>query len=316
MLPTSPTSLDFLELNHQPNRKTDKMPAAYKAAEKAVIYKFVEITQADQKTAAKILKSHGWNVDSALNAYDLSSLINTLRFAYLSSSTAPQNSVLRSNLNTQFDALRDEPREYPDTIKIDGSMAYFQQLAVDLAGIEMLVVSELLNCPTIGEITREGFIDGWSKVGADTVSKQKTRITKIMKSLPSDHTTFTLVYKHTFPLGRADGKKALQLENATEFWRILFSSPSSPVRWSTPTTPWLDWWIAYLEAEHKKDVNKDLWDQTLKFAEECLKDEKLDWWDSENSAWPGVIDGFVERVYEKRPKDATADQEGDEMDYD
>lgn len=89
---------------------------------------------------------------------------------------------------------------------------------------------------------------------------------------------------------------------AIEYWRLLFSEPS--LEWSTSSTPWLDWWIEFLELRWKKSVNKDMWDQTLNFAIRTLDDESLKWW-SEDSAWPGVVDEFVQYVQkEKRGGDA------------
>ena len=80
---------------------------------------------------------------------------------------------------------------------------------------------------------------------------------------------------------------------ATEYWRLLFSEPS--VEWSTKSTPWLEWWIEFLQTKYKKSVNKDMWDQTMVFALKTLEDENLSFW-SEDSAWPGVIDEFVAYV--------------------
>jgi DCN1-like protein 1/2 len=40
-------------------------------------------------------------------------------------------------------------------------MSYLQQLEVDLEGMESLAVLEIIQAPTMGEITREGFVNGW-----------------------------------------------------------------------------------------------------------------------------------------------------------
>jgi DCN1-like protein 1/2 len=40
-------------------------------------------------------------------------------------------------------------------------MGYLQQLEVDLEGMESLAVLEIIQAPTMGEITREGFVNGW-----------------------------------------------------------------------------------------------------------------------------------------------------------
>ena len=40
-------------------------------------------------------------------------------------------------------------------------MRYFEQLEVDLEGMDFLAVSEIIQAPTMGSITREGFVNGW-----------------------------------------------------------------------------------------------------------------------------------------------------------
>ena len=57
-------------------------------------------------------------------------------------------------------------------------------------------------------------------------------------------------------------------------------------------------------------MNKDLWRQTLTFAEETVKDDTLGFW-SEESSWPSVIDDFVEWV--KTEKRAGGGANGDAM---
>jgi len=135
----------------------------------------------------------------------------------------------------------------------------------------------------------------------DTVQQRRASL-----SDPSFRPTFKSIYKHTFILARQSGQKAVALEAATEYWRLLLTSPS--LEWSSPNTPWLEWWLEFLSEKYKKSVNKDMWDQTLVFAEKTLGDEQLSFW-SEDSAWPGVIDEFVEYV----KTDRRAGQGGDAM---
>lgn len=40
-------------------------------------------------------------------------------------------------------------------------MSYLQQLDVDLEGMDSLAVLEIIQAPTMGEIAREGFVNGW-----------------------------------------------------------------------------------------------------------------------------------------------------------
>ena len=87
---------------------------------------------------------------------------------------------------------------------------------------------------------------------------------------------FRGVYKHTFKLALATGQKSLPLDVAMEYWRLLLQPPS--LSWySAPTStmpqpsPWLDWWLDYLETRWKKGVSKDMWEQTGKFVLKTLE---------------------------------------------
>lgn len=142
---------------------------------------------------------------------------------------------------------------------------------------------------------------------ADTLPKQQSQIASFRRSLPSNPSFFRKTYKSTFLLARLPSQKVLPLETAVEYWRLLFTSPS--LSWNTDSTPWLEWWIEYLESRWKKSISRDMWDQTGSFVVKCLEDESMGWW-SEEGAWPGVLDEFVGYVREKRGETAG----GSEMD--
>ena len=67
-----------------------------------------------------------------------------------------------------------------------------------------------------------------------------------------------------------------------------------------------------MEGKWKKAVNKDLWKQTLTFAEETMKDESLEFW-NEESSWPSVIDDFVAWVKTEKGRGGGV-PDGEEMD--
>ncbi|KAI9810537.1 MAG: Scaffold-type E3 ligase [Pycnora praestabilis] len=201
-------------------------------------------------------------------------------------------------LNKMFDGYRDAPIENPDVIGVDGSMKYLRDLDVSLDEVIVLAVSEALSSPTMGEFTRTGFLDGWKALGlADTLDKQQNCVHHMRLKLTTSPDLFKRVYRHTLILARTPPQRALPLDVAIEYWRLLFTEPS--VSWYTQTTPWLDWWIEYLEGSWKMGVNKDMWDMTYEFYIKSMADESMSWWD-ENGAWPGVLDEFVAFVKGKR----------------
>jgi DCN1-like protein 1/2 len=99
-------------------------------------------------------------------------------------------------------------------------------------------------------------------------------------------------------------------ENCVEVWKVLFSAPS--LNWRTPNNNWLELWINFVQKSSTKAINMDVWMQTLKFAEESLRDESLKWW-SEEASWPALVDEFVEHIREERGENGP--EELDEMEY-
>ncbi|EMC97902.1 hypothetical protein BAUCODRAFT_86079 [Baudoinia panamericana UAMH 10762] len=261
------------------------MPAAYNSQQKAAINEFVTVTQSDKSTAAKILKQHNWNVSAAANTF------------FTNSSGAPN--PMRNTLSKLFDKYRDDVVNEPDEININGTSNLLGDLQIPLDDVGALIFSEIVQSPSLGRITRDGFIEGWTEQSIDTTPRMRNVILQRKSALAQDKSVFKSVYNHTFTLALAQGAKTLPLEMAIEFWRMVFSPPSFD--WRTSNSPWLDWWLEFQQAKKTKAVNKDLWKQTLTFAEETMKDDTLSFW-SEESSWPSVIDEFVEWVKtEKRP---------------
>ena len=200
-------------------------------------------------------------------------------------------------------------------------MRYLGDLGVKLDEVVVLAVLGELSAPTMGELTRSGFVEGWKTHqyvfffsftryegtfslirvtplhSADTLHKQQSAIANFRRSLPATPDFFKRIYKSTFRLALTPGQKSLALDAAVEYWRLLLQPPS--VSWSSGKTPWLEWWVSYLEERWRKGVSRDMWDQTGVFILKSLEDESMSWW-TEDGAWPGVLDDFVAYVREKR----------------
>ncbi|KAL8793961.1 MAG: hypothetical protein Q9195_003474 [Heterodermia aff. obscurata] len=219
--------------------------------------------------------------------------------------SSPSSSGSTSQLNKLFEKYKDKSDPDADTIGIEGSMRYLGDLGVKLDEVVLLAVLTELSAPTMGELSRSGFVDGWRTRRATDINAQKATIRDLRRELPQPD-FFRRVYKHTFKLALASGQKSLPLDIAIEYWRLLLQAPS--INWYSPPTvttpqasPWLEWWLDYLESRWKKGVSRDMWEQTGKLVLKTLEEggETMGWW-SEDGAWPGVIDQFVEYVREKR----------------
>lgn len=122
---------------------------------------------------------------------------------------------------------------------------------------------------------------------------------RLRQSLRSDPELFRRVYRFCFPMSRMQGQRNVQFEIAKDQWAMFFGPGSGNFAANTATTPWLTYWIEYLEGRGKKPISKDLWNQFEVFVPTAKGDESLGWWDPAG-AWPGVIDEFVPFVLAKR----------------
>ena len=150
-------------------------------------------------------------------------------------------------------------------------------------------------------IPREGFVSGpFLEANCDTPAKITQHVSNQLLSAHGTMDQYKAVYNHTFTLLIEDRKKAIDLEQAADFWRILTDSETG-FAWVTKSgTDFLPLWLEFLNAKWSKAINRDLWRQTLAFMTKALQDESLSFW-SEESSWPSVIDDFVQWVrVEKR----------------
>lgn len=126
-----------------------------------------------------------------------------------------------------------------------------------------------------------------------------THAATLRKRIPTHPESFRKVYRFAFPLCRMQGQRNLTFEIASEQWQLFFTSANGGVEWNTATTPWLDWYIEFLESRNTRVVNKDLWEQTEVFLRKSLEDESFSWW-SADGAWPGALDDFVAYVQQDK----------------
>jgi DCN1-like protein 1/2 len=62
-----------------------------------------------------------------------------------------------------FDQYREDAKGEPDSVGIEGTMKYFMDTDVDLEGLESFAAHEIVQAPAMGEMSREGFVNGWQE---------------------------------------------------------------------------------------------------------------------------------------------------------
>jgi len=233
---------------------------------------------------------------------------------YRSGSNSSSVSPIIQNLGKRFDQYRDNPKESPDKIGIEGAQRYLTDLNVELDEVAHLALCDLLQCPSIGEFERDPFISGWRSISTsrkqyDTPASQAQYLDVIRKKLSTDTAYFKQVYRYAFKLAKPEGQRSVPMDSAIDFWNMFFRQGKGGIDWNTSSTNWLDLWCEFYESKSKRPVNKDLWNMVGELVLKTREPdgESLSWW-TEDGAWPMAIDDFVAFVKEKRKTD------GDSMD--
>ncbi|KAH0525780.1 hypothetical protein TsFJ059_009197 [Trichoderma semiorbis] len=262
------------------------MPPPSSAQQKVLLAQFVNLTGATERQATRYLKSTGYKLNEAVDAFYMNSASET---------KGP--SPLDAKLDSLFDSLRDDEADDKDQLELESTMGYLsEKLNVSLENAELFVVLELVQAPSVGEITRAGYIDGWKSSGAGASHQEHAaHVRKLISDLSRDTALFKKVYKYAFVAGREKDQKSLALDNALIYWSMLFSAPG--VEWKGKHD-WLDLWKTFLGEKWTRSVNRDMWNMILEFALKSVNDESLSFW-SEDGAWPSVIDDFVEWCRQK-----------------
>lgn len=224
--------------------------------------------------------------------------------SYLTSGSADNGRV--AAIEKAYDDLVTPSRgDTRDALSTETAIEYLESLDVNLENAEMFVVMELVQAPAVGEISRQGFVEGWKATDLTTFSNtaQKKLVRDRINTLASDPAYFKKVYRHAFIAGKEATQKALPVENATEYWKTLFAAPGKP--WVSASRDWGTLWQSFLAEKWSRSVNKDMWNMTLEFAYRTLDDENLTFY-SDQDSWPGVIDDFVawyRKLYPEEAKD-------------
>lgn len=180
-------------------------------------------------------------------------------------------------------------------------MGYLESMGVSGEKAELFVVLRTVRAPGFGQISRQGYTDGWkeTKVAA-TSTAHRQYVRERVAQMATDQALFKEVYRYAFTAGKDVDQKALQLDRAFVFWDMFLGDIKGPLRrhaWrgkgeAGEFIDWLALWKRFLTEKWTRSVNRDMWYQTLEFANKSMANASLSFW-SEDAAWPGVIDDFV-----------------------
>lgn len=190
--------------------------------------------------------------------------------------------------------------------------------------VASLALFDITSCKVFGEIEREAFITGWTAQPSspDSKDKQKSRIDALRKEIPKNRQLFTKVYRFSFNVLRPEGQRNIPVESSIDVWKMFFTTGrkgrEGGIQWKTASTDWLAWWLEFYGTKINRPVNKDLWNMVAELAFKTMEPggDTLEWW-SEDAAWPGAVDEFIQWARERKglpPPGTDEAEQGDSMD--
>jgi len=263
------------------------------------VAQFCTVTGASVKDAKKFLEAHT-RLDVAIDAYytNPNAFASTVR-------RKGDSTPSTSKLGQLFEKYKD-----PDDgdITVDGTIKFCEDLEVDPEDVVLLALAYELKSKQIGKWTRQGWIDGWKSIGADSIQSMKSALTRLRNQLGSDLSYFQKVYNHTFDFARSEGQRSLGVEFAQALWSLLLphgflggALAHVPLRDSDNDSnmdgregfkeEYIEWWFEFLAQKGYKGVSKDTWVMFLDFIQSI--DAEFSTYDTDD-AWPSTIDDFVD----------------------
>ena len=242
--------------------------------EQLLCRQFSEFTSASPEVAAVCLRRNRWNIHSALEAF--------WEQPEAFSPPAPKSDA--AAIEALYAKYKDDGEE---AIGVDGLVAFCTDLDVDPTDVRMLVFCFSLQVKTAVRWSKQEFISGLTRMGCDSIAKIQARLPQLQADLGNPR-TFKQFYEFAFDASRAEGQKVLDLQTGIALWKMLLDCKFVH----------LEAWCDYMENEFQKSITKDTWKLLLEFSNQANED--LSNIDLDNSAWPVVIDEFVEYVRAKR----------------
>lgn len=245
-------------------------------AQKASVQHFQAVTGADATSAQHFLQMTSWDVARACNMFlDGGAPVTA----------APPSKFNAAAVTKLFEKYRDKR---DDLIMAAGVEAFCKDLRVDPADVVMLVISYHFRAKNSCEFDREEFVKGMTDLKCDSISKLAALIPSLRQEL-QDPGRFQEVYRYAYGFSCEKGQKCVHLDMALAMWQLIFSEKPWPL---------LDLWLEFLQKNHKKAISRDTWIQLLDFIKTFKPDLSDFVEDEHDSAWPYLIDDFVEYARE------------------
>lgn len=194
-------------------------------------------------------------------------------------------------VETLFAQYADE--EDPTVIEMDGIAKLCEELDLDPeSDIRILVLLWRLGSKEKpAQISKEEFTSGCNDLQIDSIEKFKS----LLPSLDTgflDREEFKDFYKFCFQFNRQGTHRTLDKEMVVALWNMVLKGRIPDER--------LETFCTFTEAQ--KSYTRITLDQWTSFLDFCYECEDLSTYDESMSAWPVLIDEYVEYMEEEQKK--------------
>jgi len=238
-------------------------------SQKEKVKQFIVFTSCSESVAIDCLKERDWNLEISVDNY------------FNAPHPIPE---YNSGVKVSKSKIEDLYNHYKDSeeqrITLNGIEKLMKDLGVDPNDIVAFLIAWYCGATSFGEITKEEFIEGLTSLRVDTIPKFKERLPSLRNEI-LDERSFKEFYTFLFEYGKISNAKILELDVATELWRLSLKDRFR----------FLELWIIFLQEHNTKAITRDTWNLLLDFSKQVNAD--MSNYDSDG-AWPVLIDEFVE----------------------
>jgi DCN1-like protein 1/2 len=228
------------------------------------------------ESTIKLLRNTGWNTDAAVNEF-------------LDNPAPYSPGINQAKIEEVFQQYKDK-ESAEDIVGLDGLMEIYEIL--DLSGTDLLtlVFNFQFRAKSAEKLTHQEFVNGMIRIGCESVEDVKKKLPALRDDL-SDAGTFKEFYLFCFDFSREqETHKILALDVATQLWELVMEG-----RYAM-----LDKWFTFLQEEHNKPIQRDVWQLFLDFTIQ-VKLDTSNYDDCESGgAWPCLIDDYVDWLKDKK----------------
>ncbi|KAI6231231.1 Defective in cullin neddylation protein [Aphelenchoides besseyi] len=172
-----------------------------------------------------------------------------------------------------------------DRIGPNGVVKLCRDLGIEVESMSALVLAWKMEAETQCEFSLAEFRKGLRKMDVTNVNQLKLKLRQVVDETLNSKSEFEALYRFCFDYARSAASKTLDLETATNYWRLVLSKMDDHRIYN---------WIMFLTERSVNAVSQDTWNMFLPFV--WKNNMTLTNYDLEFGSWPVLIDDFVEYV--------------------